>query len=223
MYQLIIANKNYSSWSLRPWLLLKQLKIPFTEELVPFGTAAFGQVSPTGKVPCLVDGSLTVWDSLAIIEYVAEKDQAVWPSSRQVRAWARSAAAEMHSGFGALRQHCTMNVGIRVRINTLSTTLKLELERLDHLWCEGLRDFGGPFLAGERFTAVDAFYAPVCFRIKTYGLELSVEAAAYADRLLSLEPMREWYASAIAELWRDDAHEREANDAGTLLADLRAK
>src|SRR5690349_9794152 len=117
MYTLYIANKNYSSWSLRPWLLMRQLGIPFEERLVPFGHGAggFRTFSPTGKVPCLVDGDTVVWDSLSIVEYLADRHPGVWPAEPKARAWARSAAAEMHSGFAALRERCTMNLGIRVR------------------------------------------------------------------------------------------------------------
>lgn len=228
MYELYIANKNYSSWSLRPWLLLRERGIAFKEHLVPFapGTssswASFRAFSPTGKVPCLRDGDTVVWDSLAIAEYVAERDPGVWPVDPQARAWARCAAAEMHSGFPALRSVCTMNCGIRMRIDAPSEALRKDVARIEELWSEGLRRFGGPLLAGNAFTAVDAFYAPVAFRIQSYGLELGDAAMAYARRLLDLPAMREWYAAALAESWRDPAHEDEARRAGTWLQDLRA-
>lgn len=228
MYELYIANKNYSSWSLRPWLLLRERGIAFKEHLVPFapGTsscwASFRAFSPTGKVPCLRDGDAVVWDSLAIAEYVAERDPGVWPVDPQARAWARCAAAEMHSGFPALRSVCTMNCGIRMRIDAPSEALRKDVARIEELWSEGLRRFGGPLLAGNAFTAVDAFYAPVAFRIQSYGLELGDAAMAYARRLLDLPAMREWYAAALAESWRDPDHEDEARRAGTWLQDLRA-
>src|SRR5688572_5808130 len=125
--QLFIANKNYSSWSLRPWVLMRMLEIPFEEQLVPFGTRPFHSFSPTGRVPCLVDGDAVIWDSLAIVEYLAEKNPGVWPTVAQARAWARSAAAEMHSGFQVLRDVCTMSCGIRVRIDSWSPELKRDV------------------------------------------------------------------------------------------------
>ncbi|MEW9571882.1 glutathione S-transferase N-terminal domain-containing protein [Rhodanobacter sp. Si-c] len=228
MYELHIANKNYSSWSLRPWVLLRGLGIPFDEKLVPFlggvgaNWDAFRAFSPTGKVPCLRDGDTVVWDSLAIAEYVAEHDPGTWPADAQARAWARCAAAEMHSGFPALRSTCTMNCGVRVRIDAPGEALRKDVARIDELWNEGLARFGGPFLAGKAFTAVDAFYAPVAFRIQSYGLQLGNAAMAYAQRLLDLPAMREWYAAALAETWRDPEHEDEAHRAGAWLQDLRA-
>ena len=178
MYDLYIGNKNYSSWSLRPWVLLRELDIPFHEKLVVFGSDDFREFSPTGKVPCLVDGQTTVWDSLAITEYVGERHANVWPAEAAARAWARSAAAEMHSGFSALRDACTMNCGIRVKLHNVSAALQRDLSRLESLWADGIARFGGPFLTGQRFCAVDAFFAPVAFRIQSY--EPPVDAAARA-------------------------------------------
>lgn len=225
MYKLFIANKNYSSWSLRPWVLMRELLIPFTESLVPFGVepgrVTIRDVSPTGKVPCLADGQLLVWDSLAIVEYLAERHAHVWPSNASARAWARSAAAEMHSGFPELRERCTMNCGIRVRIDALTTALSREIARLNDLWEEGLDRFGGPFLAGAHFTAVDAFFAPVAFRAQTYGLELQPAAMQYVARLLELKSMQEWLAAALREPWRDEPHEAEARRTGTWIEDRR--
>lgn len=224
MWTLYIANKNYSSWSLRPWVLLRELEIPFSERLVPFdheAPGAFKAFSPTGKVPCLVDGETVVWDSMAIAEYAAEAFPAVWPQDRGARAWARSAAAEMHSGFSTVRNHCGMNCGVRVRLHQNPTALLAEWARIDALWCEGLKRFGGPFLAGDRFTAVDAFFAPVAFRVLTYSPELSNTARSYAERLRTLGSMRDWYTSALAEPWRDPPHEAELRDYGTVLEDLR--
>lgn len=227
MYELCIANKNYSSWSLRPWVLLRALDIPFAERLVPFtgGSGeswdAFRAFSPTGKVPCLRDGEVTVWDSLAIVEYLAERHPGVWAADPLARAWARCAAAEMHAGFAALRGTCTMNCGVRVRVEAPDAALRRDLARLDELWNEGLARFGGPFLAGGAFSAVDAFYAPVAFRIQSYGLRLGDAAMAYAQRLLDLPAMREWYVAALVESWRDPEHEDEVRRAGTWLQDLR--
>ena len=226
MYTLYVANKNYSSWSLRPWVLLKALGIPFSEQLKPFGTGpgegGFAAFSPTAKVPCLHDGDTVVWDSLAITEYLAEAHPAVWPASREARAWARCAAAEMHSGFAALRNECTMTVGQRIRLHAPSERLAADVARIDALWSEGLARFSGPFLAGGAFTAVDAFFAPVAYRIRTYGLVLSTASAAYAERLLQLPAMREWETAALAETWREAAHEAEALALGEITADYRA-
>jgi glutathione S-transferase len=227
MYDLYIANKNYSSWSLRPWVLMRVLGIPFTEHLTPFGEAslwnAFRNLSPSGKVPCLVDADTVVWDSLAIAEYLAERHQGVWPANSTARAWARSASAEMHSGLAELRGRCSMTCGVRIRLHAIPEGLQRDIARIGALWSDGLHRFGGPFLAGRSFTAVDAFFAPVAFRIQTYGLALDAESAAYAGRLLNLRPMLEWYAAALAERMRDEPHEAEVLQVGTLIEDLRAK
>jgi glutathione S-transferase len=226
MYQLHIANKNYSSWSLRPWVLMRELKIPFEERFhrfVPGGSfAAFRSFSPSGRVPALHDGQVVVWDSLAIAEYLAERHDGVWPKDGGARAWARSAAAEMHSGFGTLREMCSMTVGLRVKLHTIPDALAKDIVRLDDIWREGLDRFGGPFLAGKAFTAADAFYAPVAFRVQTYGLKLGAAAQAYAQRLLDLASMREWYAAGLAETFRDE-HEEVPTKYGTITQDLRAK
>jgi glutathione S-transferase len=222
MFRLYIANKNYSSWSLRPWVLMRQLQIPFEEKLVPFGGPDnFRSFSPTGRVPCLIDGTAVIWDSLAITEYLAEKMPQVWPTDVLARAWARCAVAEMHSGFNDLRNCCSMNCGVRAQLNAFPAGLKGDIARFDALWNEGLSRFGGPFLAGQSFTAVDAFFAPVAFRVQTYGLALSPAAQQYADRMLALAPMQAWYASALSEPWRDEVREEEIRGVGTLLEDRR--
>lgn len=234
MFDLYIANKNYSSWSLRPWVLLKALEIPFNEHLMPFeggleeSYATFTRFSPSGLVPCLVDSKgdagseVAVWDSLAIVEYLAELYPEVWPQERMARAWARCASAEMHSGFSVLRDECSMNCGVRVALNTLSDGLKNNLARLDALWQEGLERFGGPFLAGKQFTAVDAFYAPVAFRVQTFNLPLSEASLGYVQHLLEEPAMEEWYQAALAETWREPMHEQDALKNATLLNDYRA-
>ena len=226
MYDLYIANKNYSSWSLRPWSLMRELNIPFREHLVRFDDLSawqeYRKLAPNAKVPCLVDGGTVVWDSLAIAEYLAERHREVWPADALARAWARSAAAEMHSGFGELRNRCSMTCGVRVRLREKTAALESELRRLGTLWNDGLGRFGGPFLAGAAFTAVDAFYAPVAFRIQTYGLELDAGAAAYARRLLELRALREWYAAGIKEKFRDAAHDAEVLAVGEVIEDVRA-
>ena len=231
MYLLHIANKNYSSWSLRPWVLMRELDIPFEERLTPFPTGSswdlYRPFSPSGRVPCLIDNSLVddgwaVWDSLAIVEYLAERHHGVWPVEAKARAWARSAAAEMHSSFTALRGACPMSCGVRVKPFPMSDALKQDLFRLGDLWNDGLARFGGPFLAGAHFTAVDAFFAPVAFRAQSYGLSFEGAAATYPAQLLSLPAMREWYAAGLAEIWREPDHEAEVHAAGTIIEDLRA-
>jgi len=227
MYDLYIANKNYSSWSLRPWVLMRELAIPFREILVPFGGPrnpdAFRAFSPTGKVPCLVDGDITVWDSLSITEYVGERHAGVWPAELAARAWARSAAAEMHSGFQALRNTCGMNCGIRVKLHRVDAALTRDLKRIESLWADGFARFGGPFLTGARFCAADAFFAPVAFRFQTYELPLGDETRRYAARLLALPSMQTWYSAALGETWRDAEHEEEIRQVGTWREDLRAR
>jgi glutathione S-transferase len=226
MYDLYIANKNYSSWSLRPWVLMRELDIPFREHLLRFGQESswqsYRKISPSGKVPCLVDGGTAVWDSLAIVEYLAERHTGVWPAAASARAWARSAAAEMHSGFGELRNRCSMSCGQRIRLKEIPAALERDIARLGILWNDGLSRFGGPFLAGNAFSAVDAFYAPVAFRIQSYGLALDAAAAAYAGLLLQTRSMREWYAAGLAETFRDSPHEEEILQMGSVLEDFRA-
>jgi glutathione S-transferase len=225
MLKLIIGNKNYSSWSLRPWLALRMAGIPFEEELQPFvdhgSHDKFRAFSPTGRVPLLVDGDIQVWDSLAIVEHVAEALPQLWPDDRAARAYARSVAAEMHSGFAELRNVCTMNCGLRVQLHRRSPALDRDLARIAEIWSTGIERFGGPFLTGDRFTAADAFYAPVAFRLQTYGLSLGAVPDAYAARLRALPPMVEWCQAGIAEIWREPDHEAEVLAAGTILTDLR--
>jgi glutathione S-transferase len=227
MYDLYVANKNYSSWSLRPWVLLRELRIPFVEHQLffgdPSGWDAYRRISPTGKVPCLFDGDTVVWDSLSIAEYLAERHEGVWPALSAARAWARSASAEMHSGLNELRNRCSMSCGLRVRLFEHPAELDRDVARVGALWNEGLRRFGGPYLTGAAFTAVDAFYAPVAFRVQTYGLVLDATADAYAKRLLGLPSMQAWYADGIKETIRDLPHEEETLRMGTVLEDLRAR
>jgi glutathione S-transferase len=227
-YELFIANKNYSSWSLRPWALMRTAGIDFEERLVAFtgpGSAnsnSFRTFSPSGKVPCLSDGETVVWDSLAITEYLHERHPGIWPAEGTARTWARSAAAEMHSGFQTLRSTCGMNCGIRVRMPSMSPELQRDVSRIQELWNDGLARFGGPFLAGGRFTAADAFFCPVAFRVQTYGLPLDASSEAYVERLLALPAMREWYEAALAETWRIAEYEVDALRAGDVVADSRA-
>jgi len=226
MYELYIANKNYSSWSLRPWLLMVEQGMPFQEHLVALqeGSSwdAFRRFAPNGKVPCLRDGDTVVWDSLAIVEYLAERHPGVWPAEPKARAWARSASAEMHSGFTALRSTCPMNCAVRVDLHGIDAPLQHDLSRLAELWNEGLARFGGPFLAGEAFSAVDAFFAPVAWRIHSYRLPLDEISLAYARHLRELAGMQRWYAAALAESVRLNDSEDTARRVGTVREDLRA-
>lgn len=226
MYELVIGNKNYSSWSLRPWVLLTARGIPFKETLIPFPGGDsfdfFRKWSPNGRVPCLIDEGDAVWDSLAIIEYIGERHPGAWPQDARARAWSRSACAEMHSSFQTLRNVCGMNCGVRVKLRERPAELGRDLARIAELWSEGQSRFGGPYLAGPEFTGVDAFYAPVAFRAQTYGLEFTGAAGDYVRRLLAEPAMRDWYAAALAETFRDEAHDREIDDYGTLVEDLRA-
>lgn len=225
MYELFIGNKNYSSWSLRPWVLMRAHGVAFVEHVMPFKPGSnwqdFRAFSPSGKVPCLRDGETVVWDSLGIAEYLAERHPGLWPGDAAARAWARCAAAEMHSGFTALRQNCGMNVGLRVQLREWPETLRADVRRIDELWNEGLARFGGPFLGGRSFTVVDAFFCPVAYRVRTYDIPLSGPAAAYATRLLGLPAMQQWEADALAEPWRDAPHEDEIAALGTIVADHR--
>lgn len=223
MYDLYIANRNYSSWSLRPWALMRTLNIAFDEKLVAFDdpSTPFKTFSPTGKVPCLIDGDITVWDSLAIAEYLAERHEGVWAADAKARAWSRSASAEMHSSFQALRNLHSMNVGLRIRPFDIPADLKADIDRIDGLWQQGLEAFGGPFLAGPDFTAVDAFYCPIAFRFQTYGTALSPASDTYKTRILSLPAMREWEAAALREPWRDEPHEKDCLAVGEVTEDRR--
>lgn len=226
MFTLHIANKNYSSWSLRPWVLMKALDIPFLEEVHPLqeGTSwsTYRDFSPSGTVPALHTEGQVVWDSMAIAEFLAERYPAVWPADPAARAWARCAAAEMHSSMSALRNQCGMSVGIRVKLRDYSAALEKDVKRVDELWSQGLERFGGPFLAGQAFTAVDAFFAPVAYRVRTYDLPLSPIAKDYAERLVAHPAMLEWEGAALAETWRESSHEQDFRDAGEITADFRA-
>lgn len=223
-YTLITANRNYSSWSLRPWVLMKALAIPFEDELEPFTMPvnydAFRSFSPTGQVPALIDEERTVWDSLGITLYLADRHPTVWPKAPDARAFAQSAVCEMHAGFSALRSTCTMNVGVRVKLRPMSGALVREVHRLRELFEEGLDRFGGPWLAGAQFSAIDAFYAPVAYRIRTYGLDVG-GGQAWVDAMLAHPAMRQWEEEALAETWREESHEAELADAGAIIADYR--
>ncbi|AJA10344.1 glutathione S-transferase-like protein [Sphingopyxis fribergensis] len=224
MYVLITANRNYSSWSLRPWMLMQGLGIDFEDQIEPFTNPInydeFRSFSPTGQVPALLDEGRTVYDSLGITLYLADRHEGVWPTDPDARAWAQCAAAEMHSGFSALRGDCTMNVGVRVTPKPPSGALRLDVARIRELFAEGLSRFDGPFLAGDRFTAVDAFFAPVAFRIRTYGLDVGT-GKAWVDHMLAHPAMQDWESQALAESWREESHEEELMAAGMITADYR--
>lgn len=224
-YTLITANRNYSSWSLRPWLLMKALGISFEERFEPFAKpdnyADFRRFSPTGQVPVLIDGARVVPDSLGIALYLAERHDGVWPQDAEPRIFAQGAVAEMHGGFGHLRNDCTMNVGVRVSPKPMSEGLKRNVTRVREIFEDGLDRFGGPWLAGAAFSAVDAFYAPVAFRIRTYGLDVGM-GQAWVDHILADPAMLEWEAAALAEDWREESHEAELAATGVITADYRA-
>ena len=226
MYKLITANRNYSSWSLRPWVLMKTLEIPFEDEIVTFAGLnnydEFRGFAPNGMVPVLVDGERTVWDSLAIILYLADRHSGVWPQDEEAKAWAQCVACEMHSGFAALRNDCTMNVGVRVQRKPESYALMRDTARVAEIFEEGLERFGGPFLAGPTFTAADAFFAPVVFRVRTYGIELDQLGGAWVERMLAMPAMKDWEAQALAESYREEGHEAELAASGLVTEDHRA-
>lgn len=224
-YTLITANRNYSSWSLRPWLLMKVLNIPFEDRLEPFAApinyGAFRAFSPTGQVPILQHGDRTIWDSLGIALYLADRHQGVWPDDEAARAWAMCAVTEMHGSFSALRNDCTMNVGVRVMPKPMSDALRRDVTRISELWAQGLNNFRGPFLAGPRFTAVDAFFAPVAFRARTYGLDVGPVGNEWVRYMLTLPAMVAWENDALKESWREVGHEEELRACGEVIADYR--
>ncbi len=224
-YTLVTASRNYSSWSLRPWLLMRALDIPFADRIEPFAAPenyeAFRAFSPTGQVPVLIDSGRTVWDSLGIVLYLAERHEGVWPCDEAARAWAMSAVAEMHGGFSALRNERTMNIGVRVAAMPGSAALERDAARIAELWAEGLSRFGGPWLAGSDFTAVDAFYAPVAYRARTYGIDVGAAGQGWVERVLGHSAAREWEAAALAEDWREAGHEAELLACGSVVEDHR--
>ena len=213
MLKLYIGNKNYSSWSMRPWVLLTQAGIPFKEVMARFDSFApdshfkqvIGPVSPVGKVPALVDGDLVVWDTLAIAEYLAEKfpDKQLWPADIQARARARSICAEMHSGFAALRSACPMNIEASLpEIGQLAwrdkPAVRADVARLVAMWNELLAQHGGPMLFGA-FSVADAYFAPVVMRLKGYALPVPDDIVAYMARVCALPGVKAWMDGALAE------------------------
>jgi glutathione S-transferase len=210
--QLYIANKNYSSWSMRPWVLMTQAGIAFEEKKLRLGVdddspfkVELSVASPAGKVPVLVDEGFAVWDSLAICEYLAERfpDKALWPADMRQRARARSLCAEMHSGFNALRNVCGMNIEAQLpevgaRLMAENSDVQRDMARLTAMWTEALEQSGGPMLFGE-FGIADAFYAPVCSRLRTYGLPLPQPLHDYVERVWALPGVQAWVGDALGE------------------------
>ena len=213
MLQLHIGNKNYSSWSMRPWVLLKQAGIPFEEVLVRFDSFHAGStfkqtvqsLSPTGRVPVLVDDGFAVWDSLAIAEYLAEKfpDRQLWPQDAKARARARSVCAEMHSGFSALRSHCGMNIEASLpQVGALvwrdQPAVRADVQRIVSMWTELLEASKGPMLFGK-FSIADAYFAPVCTRLVTYALPVPGHITDYVRRVQALPGVKAWIEDALVE------------------------
>ncbi len=213
MLKLYIGNKNYSSWSMRPWVLMQQAGIAFEEVKLRFDSFSadsnfkqrLGKISPAGRVPVLLDGELVVWDTLAIAEYLAETfpDKQLWPQDARARARARSVCAEMHSGFTALRGACGMNVEARLpEVGALiwrdNSAVRADVARIVEMWQELLAEHGGPMLFG-RFSVADAFYAPVVMRLRCFALPVPADIAAYMQRVCALPGVAAWIEGALAE------------------------
>jgi glutathione S-transferase len=203
MYTLFLGNKNYSSWSLRGWLAAKLSGAAFTEKMIALtGTVnpANRSFSPSTRVPCLHDGAIVVWDSLAIAEYLAERHPGMWPAEPAARAWARCVCAEMHSSFATLRNDMTMCIRERVDVRPWSPALVSDIARVVEIWADGRRRFGGsaPYLCGA-FSLADAFYAPVAFRFRTYGVAPEGAAGAYLAAMLAESLLREWESAALKD------------------------
>jgi glutathione S-transferase len=210
---LVIGNKNYSSWSLRPWILMKRLGVEFREVLVPlYGPGSKDEIDkygPSGRVPILRDGSLCVWDSLAICEYIAELTGRGWPAKREVRAVARAVCAEMHSGFTNLRTEWPMNARARNRRTPMTPNLEADIDRVEEIWNDCRRRFGsggGPWLFGE-YSIADAMYAPVVLRFNTYGAQISETVRWYMAATLEDAPMQEWLSASKHEPWTIESSE----------------
>ena len=213
MLKIIVGNKKYSSWSLRPWLVLKHAGEPFEEIVVPLDmpdTAAnIRKYSPSGRVPALIDGDITVWDSLAIAEYLHEKFPAkrLWPKDVAQRARARSLAAEMHSGFTNLRNDCSMKIVQQYPYKPLRPETQAEVDRIVAIWEESLKRSGGPFLFGKELCIADAFYAPVVSRVRTYSIPVSGAAKSYCETIWAWPALQAWVADAQRETLRARLHE----------------
>ena len=206
MLKLVIGNKNYSSWSMRPWLALRANDIAFEEVFIPLYTGVKADkdrilgFSHSGKVPALIDGDITVWDSLSIVEYLAEKfpNARLWPEDRAGRAHARSISAEMHSGFMALRNECGMNLHRPIRAVALSDDAQANVARIQEIWAECHARYGGPFLFGA-FSGADAMFAPVVHRFRSYAIAVTPQAQPYVDAMLALPAFQQWTRDGLAE------------------------
>ncbi len=204
--RLYIGNKNYSSWSFRPWIAMKAKGIDFEEVLVPFddagGNPKFREFSPTGKVPTLVDGDLTIWESLAILEYLRDRfpEKGFWPSDQKARAHARSIANEMHGGFGGIRNACPMNMRREIRSIAINDAVRRDVSRIEALWAECLEKYGGPFLFGG-FSNADAMFAPVVNRLEKYALSDHTAVKAYSAAIKAHPAWVEWERDALKETW----------------------
>lgn len=201
--QLVIGDKKFSSWSLRPWILLKESKIPFTEISLTLNTPEFYEkikhYSNAGKVPVLIDGETKVWDTLSIVEYLAETfpEKNLWPKDKAARAFARSIVAEMHSGFSDLRKNLSMNIVEKLHGKTFPDEAWKDIRRIESIWKECLNVYKGPFLFGKEFSIADAFYAPVVGRFLTYGISVGPEATAYISTISNLYSYKEWVDGAL--------------------------
>lgn len=204
---LVIGNKNYSSWSMRPWVALRACNIPFEEVLIPLYTGDADKrrilgFTRSGKVPALIDGDITVWDSLSIIEYAAERfpEARLWPDDRASRAHARSICAEMHSGFAALRNECGMNLHRPVGAKSLSDSARADIARVQQIWSECRERYGkaGPYLFGG-FSGADAMYAPVVHRLRTYAIEVTPIVGDYMEAMRALQAFAQWTSGGLAE------------------------
>jgi glutathione S-transferase len=223
--KLVIGNKVYSSWSLRPWFVLKAFAIPFEETVIPLRAANTSDLilphSPSGKVPALIDGDVTVWESLAVIEYLADRfpDHAIWPRDLKARAHARCISTEMHAGFMELRKACSMDVTKTFAARPRSAGVMADVARIEAIFTEARSKFAGkrPFLYGG-FSAADAMYAPVLTRFRTYAIPVSAATRTYMDAVLGHPAYHEWVAGAVAEPWGLDNGDAEE----TLVTDLRA-
>ena len=224
---LYIGNKVYSSWSLRPWIVMRAKGIAFDEQLIQLRADDTPHLirkhSPSGKLPCLVDGDVTVWESLAILEYLADKfpDKGIWPKDVKARAHARAISSEMHASFQALRTHCPMTITQRFRARALPADVQANVNRISEIWNEARAKFGsksgGPFLYGD-FSAADGMYAPVVSRFHTYSIEVDAVCQSYMDAVQAHPAYEQWLAEAAAEPWVLAQNESE-----TLIEDLRAK
>lgn len=214
--KLILGNKNYSSWSLRPWIAMRHAGLDFEEEVIPLYEPGSREkvlrYSPAGKVPILIDGDMTIWESLAILDHLAEKfpKAALWPTDEKARAHGRAISAEMHAGFGALRRHCPMNMRRRRRRLALTPEVAEDVRRIEVIWTECRARFahGGPFLLG-RFSIADAMYAPVVSRFYSYDIGVGAEAEAYMATIMSLPAWKDWEAAGEHEPWVMPGNERD--------------